>query len=244
MMQNYGLSRSVQRRTGRTFSPISLRIDQAACFLLPLGALLYRARAVCRTYSTATLFAPPLWFVILVAIAGGVALVAHVGREILAYRRSKNVDPLGPAIIVSQVLLWSGLPLVIDHPAIPLYALASGHYVQYLYFVWKIEKSRPGLALVPSVLRERIAPPSTLAYLTALTGFGGIVVVFLTLLTIGVRAIVDANGMRPATALPIAPWAAAMIGVNLAHYWLDHRIWRFRPGTSNAARSGAVPQIA
>ncbi len=244
MMQNYGLSRMVQRRSGRTLSPISLRIDQAACFLLPFGALLYRARSVCRTYSTATLLAPPLWLVIPITIAGSIALIAHVGREILAYRRGEPVEPLGPAILVSQVLLWSGLPLVIDHPAIPLYALASGHYVQYLYFVWTFEKSRPGLGLVPNVIRQRIAPPAKFGYLVALTGFGGFVVVLLTLLTIGVRTVADANGLRPATALPIAPWAAAMIGVNLAHYWLDHRIWRFRPGNSNAATNGAVPQIA
>ncbi|MBK9260926.1 MAG: hypothetical protein IPM54_14045 [Polyangiaceae bacterium] len=244
MMQNYGLSRSVQRRSGRVLSPFSLRIDQAACFLLPLGALLYRARAVCHTYSTAPLLAPPLWLVLPIAFAGAVALIAHMAREVIAYRRGENVDPLGSAIIVSQALLWSILPLVIDHPAIPLYALASGHYVQYLYFVWKFERSRPGLALVPSWLRQRIAPPSKFGYLAALTAFGGFGVVILTLISVGVRAMADVNGMRPATALPIPPWAAAMIGVNLAHYWLDHRIWRFRQPASSSGTGAPLPQAA
>jgi len=244
MMQNYGLSRSVQRRSGRALGPISLRIDQAACFLLPLGALLYRARAVCRTYSTATLLAPPLWFVVFIAIAGGVALLALMGREFLAYRQGVRVDPLGPSIIVSQVLLWSVLPLVIEHPAIPLYALASGHYVQYLYFVWQFETSHPGLAWVPQSVRKRIAPPAQWPYLVALTGLGGIVVVILTVLAMGARAVAVAHGLRPATALPIAPWAAAMIGVNFAHYWLDHRIWRFRPRSANTANNATIPQIA
>jgi hypothetical protein len=62
-----------------------------------------------------------------------------------------------------------------------------------------------------------------------LTGFGGAIVVLLTLLAMGARALADAQGWRPANALPIAPWAAAMIGVNLTHYWLDHRIWRAKP---------------
>lgn len=242
MMQNYGLSRSTQRRAGRVLSSFSLRIEQAACFLLPFGALLYRAREVCRTYSTATLWMPPLRLVVFTTAAGGIALLAHVLREILAYRRGERVDPLGPAIILSQVGLWSLLPLVIDHPAIPLYALASGHYVQYLYFVYNTEASRPGLAVVPSALRARIAPPSKFAYLAALTGLGGVVVVVLTLLVLGARAAAEANGLRPATALPIAPWAAAMIGVNLAHYWLDHRIWRFRPKGSKA--QSILPQAA
>lgn len=229
MMQNYGLSRNVQRRSGRVLSQFALRTDQAACFLLPFAALMVRAREVCRTYSTATLWMPPLWLIWIVGIAGAFALVAHVGREVLAHRRGENVDPLGPAIIVSQALLWSILPLVIDHPAIPLYALASGHYVQYLYFVWKTEKARPGLTVVPAILRDHVAPPSKFGYLVALTGLGGIVVLILTFLALGTRALAEANGLRPETALPIAPWAAAMIGVNLAHYWLDHRIWRFRP---------------
>lgn len=231
MMQNYGLSRSVQRGAGRRLSPFSLRIDQAACLLLPLGALLYRARAVCRTYSTAPLFTPPLALAIGISILGAIALAIHVAREILAHRRGEPVDPLGPAIIVSQVLLWSALPLWLDHPAIPLYALASGHYIQYLYFVWKTERSRPGLGALPSWLRARVAPPSRFAYLITLIALGGFCVALLSLAVVAFRAAAEVSGARPPGALPIPPWAAAMIGINLAHYWLDHRIWRFR-GTS------------
>jgi len=237
MMQNYGLSRALQRRAGRSPSPLSLRVDQAACLLLPLGALLYRARAVSQTYSTAPLLSPPLALAIAISILGALALVAHVTREILAAWRGEPVDPLGPAIIVSQVLLWTALPLWIEHPAIPLYALASGHYVQYLYFVWRFERARPGLGILPSWLRARIAPPSRIAYLVALTGLGGIVVVLLSLGAVAFRAVAEATGARPAGALPIPPWAAAMIGVNLAHYWLDRRIWRFREAPLVSAAS-------
>ena len=42
---------------------------------------------------------------------------------------------------------------------------------------------------------------------------------------------------RPETALDLAPWAAAMLGVNLEHYWLDHRIWR-------SPKRGLAPAIA
>ncbi|MDI1449533.1 hypothetical protein [Polyangium sp. 6x1] len=242
MMQNYGLSRALQRRAGRSLSPLALRIDQAACLLLPLGALLYRARAVCHTYSTAPLLTPPLALVLAVSVAGALALCIHVTREILAFRRGEPVDPLGPAIVVSQSLFWSALPVLIEHPAIPLYALASGHYVQYLYFVWKFERSRPGLGVVPAWLRARVAPPSRLAYLVALTGLGGGVVVLLSLGSVAVRAAAEASGLRPADALPLPPWAAAMLGVNLAHYWLDHRIWRFRAAPSG--ERAALPQPA
>lgn len=242
MMQNYGLSRSVQRKSGRILSPWSLRIDQAACFLLPLGALLYRAREVCRTYSTATLWSPPQSLILAVASAGILAILLLVGREILAHRRGERVDVLGPAIILSQTTMWTALPLLINHPAIPLYALASGHYVQYLYFVWKFESAHPGLSLVPSNVRRHVAPPSKFAYLAALTGFGGAIVVLLTLLALGARVVAEARGWRPVNALPIAPWAAAMIGVNLAHYWLDHRIWRTKQHANMRIDDPSVPQ--
>jgi|GEM_PF-4721692 len=242
MMQSYGLPRSAQRRSGRILSPFSLRVDQAACLFLPLGAFLYRAHAVCHTYSSAKLLAPPLWLAVVFAAVGIVALIAHVSREVIAHGRGESVDPLGPAVVLSQVFLWTALPLVVDHPGIPLYALASSHYVQYLHFVWKSEHSRPGLVFVPSWLRDRIAPPSKIAYVVALTAFGGFGVVILTLLSILARAAADASGMRPATALPIAPWVAAMIGVNFSHYWLDHRIWRFRPAASNATSNAPLPQ--
>lgn len=242
MMQNYGLSRNVQRRSGRILSPLSLRIDQAACFLLPLGALLYRAREVCRTYSTATLWSPPQSLILAVVSAGAIAILLLFGREIMAHRRGERVDVLGPAIILSQATMWTVLPLVINHPAIPLYALASGHYVQYLYFVWKFEAAHPGLSVVPPNVRHHVAPPSKLAYFLALTGFGGVIVVLLTILALGTRAFAEANGWRPTNALPIPPWAAAMIGVNLAHYWLDHRIWRSKPAAKTGIEALSAPQ--
>jgi hypothetical protein len=77
----------------------------------------------------------------------------------------------------------------------------------------------------------RVPRPGNLA---ALTSFGGAGVVVLTFVALGARTLAETNGMRPTTALPIAPWAAAMIGVNLAHYWLDHRIWRTKTPASNA----------
>jgi hypothetical protein len=54
---------------------------------------------------------------------------------------------------------------------------------------------------------------------------GGVTVV-LTMLSTGLRATAVWMDWRPATALALAPWAAAMIGVNFEHYWLDRRIWR------------------
>jgi hypothetical protein len=57
---------------------------------------------------------------------------------------------------------------------------------------------------------------------------GGAVTVLLTLVSAGFRAAAVGMQLRPESALDLAPWAAAMIGVNLEHYWLDHRIWRTR----------------
>lgn len=228
MMQNYGLSRAIQRRSGRHISSRAARLDQAACLLLPLGALAWRARAVCHTYSTAPLAAPPLGLVIALCAAGVLALLGFILREVWAIRAGEPVDPLGPAIVVSGALQWSVLPFLLEHPAIPLYALASGHYIQYLYFVWRFERARPGLSVLPSWLRARVAPPSRFTYVAALVAFGGVIVVLLSLGAVAIRAAAEASGLRPPGVLPLPPWAAAMIGVNLAHYWLDHRIWRLR----------------
>jgi hypothetical protein len=132
-------------------------------------------------------------------------------------------------LIASQCVLWSVLLVTIPHPALPLYALASGHYVQYLYFVWRTEAQHPGLSALPRGVRRWVSPPARLRYLGALAVLGAVVVVGLTLLSALTRELFSRAGWRPAQALPMAPWVAAMIGVNFSHYWLDHRIWRRRP---------------
>jgi hypothetical protein len=203
-MQNYGLLRSTQPGRGRRLEPRSgRRIDQAACVLLPLGALAYRAR-ICRFYDGAVLPAPPPWLAPILMGAGALAIA-------LFLRRERHL--LSAALVAGVTLLWSGLLIGIAHPALPLYALASGHYVQQLYFVWKRGDFARGTA--------------PLAYLVALTAAAGAVVLALLLLTLGARSLAG-------TASPIPPWVAAMIGVNLSHYWLEHRIWRASAAPSRA----------
>ena len=66
----------------------------------------------------------------------------------------------------------------------------------------------------------------------------------LTFASAGLRCGRGLDDAAPRDALDIAPWAAAMIGVNLEHYWLDHRIWRTRKhieSTVPARAAGAVP---
>ena len=48
----------------------------------------------------------------------------------------------------------------------------------------------------------------------------------LTFASAGLRTLATSMQLRPESALDLAPWAAAMLGINLEHYWLDHRIWR------------------
>src|SRR5262249_28277518 len=97
---------------------------------------------------------------------------------------------------------------------LPLYALASGHYVQQLYFVYRHQK------------RTRPLP-----YLVAMTLLGGAVALVLTAGTVGVRALAGSERAIP-------PWVAAMIGINLWHYWIESRIWR-RPSFRRS-----VPRVA
>jgi hypothetical protein len=209
-MQNYGILRHTQRRAGRA---IGTRLDQAACLLLPIGALLYRAHAVTDRYNEAPLASPPLWLAVGVLAAGAAALLAFVVREGTARARGEGAPLVGVVFTVVTTLLWSWLILSLSHPALPLYAIASGHYVQYLYFVACVE--RRGASAAPGwLLRLLIA--------------GGAVVVVITVGAAAARAIASAAGARPPGSLAIPPWAAAMIGVNLAHYWLDSRIWRRR----------------
>jgi hypothetical protein len=235
IMQNYGLVRASQRRSRRE---VDARLDLAACLLLPGAALLYRAGAVSNRYSGALLPAFPAALIQTMAIAGVAALLGFAWREWHAYRNGERVDPIGPGIVFGPNLLWSAMLVAIPHPAAPLYALASGHYVQYLYFVWHAQEHDPPEGISPRIgPRMRLAlRTSRLRYLAGILAMGGVVTVLLTFAASGLRAAAGAMMLRPDGALDIAPWAAAMIGVNFEHYWLDHRIWR----TSRPAIAVAV----
>lgn len=225
LMQNYGLLRVSQRRSGRK---IDVRLDLAACLLLPGAALLYRAGMVCDRYAGALLPAAPIELVQVMAAAGVVALGAFAWREWQSYRAGEHVDPIGIGLLCGTNLVWSGLLVGNPDPAMPLYALASGHYAQYLYFVWRAEKRDPAVASgtwVGPRLQSELRS-SRLRYLIVLLAMGGVVTVLLTFASTGLRATAVSMHWRPEGALDIAPWAAAMIGVSLEHYWLDHRIWR------------------
>jgi hypothetical protein len=225
LMQNYGLVRASQRRSGRS---VDTRLDLAACLLLPGAALLYRAGVVCDRYSGALLPSVPAPLVQTMAVAGVVALLAFGWREWRCRRNGGRVDPIGIGIFFGTNLVWSALLVFDPHPAIPLYALASGHYAQYLYFVWNVEaREAPNASRAP--LRDRIQSElrsSCFRYLLMLLLMGGVVTLALTLASVGLRTLAVSMQLRPESALDLAPWAAAMIGINLEHYWLDHRIWR------------------
>ncbi len=224
LMQNYGLLRASQRRTRRSVDP---RLDLAACLLLPGAALLYRAGMVSDRYSGALLPAAPMLLVEAMAVAGALALVAFGWREWSARRRGEQVDPIGAGLLFGTNLLWAALLVADPHPAMPLFALASGHYAQYLYFVWGAESREPISPTALGLPRLRWALRSSrVHYVVLLLAMGGAVTVLLTLLSTGLRTTAVWMDWRPASALALAPWAAAMIGVNLEHYWLDRRIWR------------------
>jgi hypothetical protein len=229
LMQNYGLVRASQRRTGRM---VDTRLDMAACLLLPGAALLYRAEIVCNQYSGAVLPSVPVPLPLLeaMAAAGVVALGSFAWREWRCHRRGERVDPIGAGILFGTNLTWSALLVGDPHPAMPLYALASGHYAQYLYFVWHVESREPVLASGEQ-LGERIRATlrsSWMRYLVGLLALAGTVTLALTFLSAGLRAAAVWMYLRPEGALAIPAWTAAMIGVNLEHYWLDRRIWRTR----------------
>jgi len=243
IMQNYGLLRASQRRTRRE---VDSRLDLAACLLLPGAALLYRVGAVSARYSGALVPAFPMPLIQIMAIAGVGALLGFAWREWHAHRNGERVDPIGPGIVFGPNLLWSAMLVGIPHPAAPFYALASGHYMQYLYFVWHVQEHDP-----PEDASSGVGPrmrlvlrTSRLRYLAGLLAIAGVVTVVLTLAASGLRAAAAAMMLRPEGALDIAPWAAAMIGVNLEHYWLDHRIWRTSPRRSpflsGFLRGGAI----
>lgn len=225
LMQNYGLLRVSQRRCGRH---VDVRLDLAACLLLPGAALLYRAGIVCNTYAGALLPAAPLVLVQAMAAAGACALIAFACREWLAWRAGQDVDPIGLGLVFGTNLMWAGMLIGNTDPAMPLYALASGHYAQYLYFVWRAEQRDPLETSDRWVTRpmQMQLRSSRMRYLIVLLAMGGAVTVLLTFASVGLRAGAAWMQWRPEGALDIPPWAAAMIGVSLEHYWLDHRIWR------------------
>jgi hypothetical protein len=175
-----------------------------------------------------------------IAAAGVVALAAFAWREWRSHRRGEHVDPIAVGLLFGTNLLWSALLVGNAHPAMPLYAFASGHYAQYLYFVRHVEAREPAdaethvTARLQSTLRS-----SRLGYLMVLLGMAGTVALLLTFISVGLRAAAVSMQWRPEGALDLAPWAAAMIGVNLEHYWLDHRIWRTTPRRVVASAAAA-----
>jgi hypothetical protein len=237
LMQNYGLLRASQRRTNRSVDP---RLDLAACLLLPGAALLYRAGMVCDRYSGALLPSVPLPLVAAMAATGVVALAAFAWREWRSHRRGEHVDPIASGLLLGTNLVWSALLVGNPHPAMPLYAFASAHYVQYLYFVRHVEAREPANAATPVTARLQVMLRSSrLGYLMVLLGMAGTVALLLTFISVGLRAAAVSMQWRPEGALDLAPWAAAMIGVNLEHYWLDRRIWRTSRQVADAAESVA-----
>ena len=236
-MQNYGIARASQRRSGRAVGGRMLRLDQAACLLGPLAAWMWRCRDICDHYRGAPMYAPPPWLIVAVGAAGVAALVTYAGREAAAWIRGERVDPVGPAMVIGINALWTALLLTIPHPLYALYAIASAHYVQYLYFVWNYQSRRPGLSLVPDSLRVRIAPPAQMGYLVSLIGIGLAVIGGVTLATMAMRQATVAVTTRQADAFPLPAWSTAIIAVNFAHYWLDSRIWRSGSATRKLAAS-------
>jgi len=229
-MQNYGLVRATQRASGRRLGAGAVRLDQAACLLPLLAALAYRAREVSSEYDAAPLVAPPAALVTVLGVLGAAAVVALAAREAAAQLRGERVDLLGPAIVLLVTGTWVALIVAIEHPALPFFALASGHYVQYLWTVARAERPRAAaLGALPEWLRARVHPSrSTLGHLAFLAALGATGIVGVTLVAMAARAVAAALDLRPGDAMPLAPWGAAMLAVNLHHYWLDHRIWRSR----------------
>ncbi|HEY8431172.1 MAG TPA: hypothetical protein VIL20_22485, partial [Sandaracinaceae bacterium] len=213
-----------QRRAGRSLGDRALLLDRAACLLLPMAAVVYRACAVCHTYEGVPLASPPAWLAPALAVPGALALVLFVGRELRALARGEPVDPLGVALVVVTNLLWSGLLVFIEHPLLPLYAIASGHYAQQLYFVWRANGAPGSLRELPPRVRALVAPPARIGFLAALATAGGTVLAGLTLLSIVARKLLGG----PGPGIDVPPWLAAMIGVNFSHYWLEARIYRRR----------------
>jgi hypothetical protein len=178
-------------------------------------------------FHTVALYAPPAWVGATLAMAGCVAIAMWVSREWSAHARGEHVDPLGVGVVLGTNVLWTWLLLGMRHPHLPLFALASQHYVQHLYFVWHFERrSPPEGTPLPRELRERAIPPAKLGWLVWMAALGGSVVLLMTFCSMGLREMAALAGLSAAGTAAIPPWTAAMIGVNLSHYWLDHRIWR------------------
>jgi hypothetical protein len=165
---------------------------------------MFRARAVDGSYNGVPVFAPPLPVIAALAVLGAAAMLLYLAREARALRAGAPVHLLGPSLIVGVNGLWAAALLLIDDPLTPFYAIASAHYVQYLWFVGR---------------RARLSSRRPLRWTLAMAGGAGAVVAALTVIVVLARRAAGSDGVVP-------PWAAAVVAVNLEHYWLDARIWR------------------
>ncbi|UJR84385.1 hypothetical protein [Sandaracinus amylolyticus] len=239
-MQNYGMLRASRRARGIEVGALGARLDQAACLLPLIAALTYRAREVCAEYDAAPIAVPPAELVVALTAAAALAVAAFVARDAADLVRGAPVDALGTAVVLVLTGTWVALLVAVEHPAIPFFALASGHYVQYLWAVGRAERARPhALGLIPERLRAHVHPGrSRLGHLVFLATLGALGISATTLIVLALRATASALALRPDGAMPLAPWGAAMLAVNVHHYWLDHRIWRSAPRAAGARGRG------
>ncbi|MGE3674081.1 MAG: hypothetical protein AB7K71_30700 [Polyangiaceae bacterium] len=223
-MENYGIARFGERKAGRTTPVLHTHLLKFACALLPLGALVWRVNQA-GDFHGIGIFAPPLWLGFALMAGGGISLLIVALLELREGFRGRGINWLGLSVVFITNLSWTWLLLGVSHPLLPLYALASGHYVQHLYFVGRFEGCREAWSSVPARIREWVQPGVGFRYYFALFTLGGVVVTAATATAYGARWLAGAAGVAPQSYV-LPPWTAAMIGINLSHYWLDHRIWR------------------
>lgn len=166
-----------------------------------------------------TQLAKPVWLettTLSVFAASTVVLAGVLARRWL---RTRSLPPLTPLLgLLVTVWLW-----VVYSAIDPLmvYLIPALHSLQYLYFVWLLERNRA---------REAVGPPAFKSVRSQLVRLSVLAVGLGWLLFSGAPAFLDETIGRSFDApggLGVTPFLAALTTiVNLHHYLMDFVIWR------------------
>jgi hypothetical protein len=216
--QNLGLGRWYQRAMGGPISRLHNALFHAAIYAPMLASVLFYTSAYPAHYEGKPYHAlsAPLW------LTWGLGLIAlaTVLVYFVAVFGERRVHPAERWLVLAHTVAFGSAYLLGAWNLSFIIVIAIHHEIQYLFFAYAVARKQAGATL--NSRRDEFRLFGSFALWPAL----------------GLAFILIADQ----TGLSTHPWVVpSLVGLLLAHYWLDGRIWTRRASSSAAS---SPPSIA